>query len=69
MTERIIRIKEVISMTGLSRSRLYQYIQEERFPASVSRGGNSVGWVESEVQKWIASIIDHRDRNILYGYG
>ena len=68
MTERLIRIKEVISKTGLTRSRIYQYIGEDRFPASVSLGGRSVCWVESEVDKWIENVIGQRDRKILYGY-
>ncbi|MGB0938159.1 MAG: AlpA family transcriptional regulator [Colwellia sp.] len=68
MTTRLIRMKEVISKTGLTRSRIYQYIGEDRFPASVSLGGRSVCWVESEVDKWIENVISQRDSNILYGY-
>ena len=68
MSTRLIRITEVISKTGLSRSRIYQYISEDRFPASVSLGGRSVAWVESEVDKWIENVIRQRDSSILYGY-
>ena len=68
MTARLIRIKEVISKTGLTRSRIYQYIGEDKFPASVSLGGRSVAWVESEVDQWIENVISQRDSNILYGY-
>lgn len=68
MTTRLIRMKEVISKTGLTRSRIYQYIGEDKFPASVSLGGRSVAWVESEVDQWIENVISQRDSNILYGY-
>lgn len=68
MTARLIRIKEVISKTGLSRSRIYQYINEDKFPSSVSLGGRSVCWVESEVDNWIENTIEQRDNNLLYGY-
>lgn len=68
MTTRLIRINEVISKTGLSRSRIYQYIGEGRFPDSVSLGGRSVCWVESEIDKWIENVISQRDSKILYGY-
>lgn len=68
MTTRLIRMKEVISKTGLSRSRIYQYIGEGKFPASVSLGERSVCWVESEVDKWIENVIGQRDSKILYGY-
>ena len=68
MSTRLIRITEVISKTGLSRSRIYQYIGEGRFPASVPLGGRSVCWVESEVDRWIENVIGQRDNNLLYGY-
>lgn len=66
--QRLIRLKEVMNLTGLSRSGIYKYISEERFPPSVELGGRAVAWVESEVHSWIESIISHRDRNTLYGY-
>ena len=68
MKERLIRLKEVIETTGLSRSRIYQYINEDKFPASVSLGGRSIGFVESEIQLWVANVIGLRDDNILSGY-
>ena len=68
MKERLIRLKEVIETTGLSRSRIYQYINEDKFPTSVSLGGRSIGFVESEIQKWIKNVIGQRDDNVLHGY-
>ena len=68
MRERLIRLKEVIETTGLSRSRIYQYINEDKFPASVSLGGRSIGFVESEIQTWIENVIGQRDDNVLHGY-
>ncbi|ESQ99085.1 AlpA family transcriptional regulator [Stutzerimonas stutzeri] len=58
---RIIRLKEVIDTTGLSRSTLYKYIGEARFPSPVSLGDRSVGFVESEVHDWILARIEERD--------
>jgi prophage regulatory protein len=66
--ERLIRLKEVIAICGLSRSRIYQYINEGKFPASVSLGGRSIGFVESEIQLWVANVIGLRDDNILSKY-
>jgi prophage regulatory protein len=68
MGTRLIRLNEVIAKTGLSRSRIYQYINEGKFPANVSLGGRSVAWVESEIDKWIENTIDQRDNNLLSGY-
>jgi len=69
MQERLIRLNEVIRITGLSRSRIYQYISEDKFPDSVSIGGRSVAWVESEVCQWVESVIGRRDSLRFYGYG
>ncbi|VVP44973.1 hypothetical protein PS865_05064 [Pseudomonas fluorescens] len=58
---RIIRLKDVMSSTGLARSTIYKYIDEGTFPKSVSLGDRCVGWVEGEVQEWILARIEGRD--------
>ena len=62
---KFIRLKEVIDRTGLARATIYKYMVEGEFPKSVSLGGRSVGWVESEVEAWIDSKIAARDGSIL----
>tara|TARA_R110001606_G_C15378859_1_gene650229 strand:- start:1261 stop:1467 length:207 start_codon:yes stop_codon:yes gene_type:complete len=62
---KFIRLKEVIDRTGLARATIYKYMAEGEFPKSVSLGGRSVGWVESEVEAWIDSKIAARDGLIL----
>ena len=59
---RIIRLKEVIDSTGLSRSTLYKYIGEGTFPKPVSLGDRCVGWVDNEVHDWILARIEERDQ-------
>lgn len=61
---RIIRLSEVIASTGLSRSAVYRYIAEDCFPKSVSLGGRSIGWVESEIQDWILARIEERNMGL-----
>lgn len=51
----ILRRPQVEARTGLSRSTLYQYIQDGLFPTPVSLGARAVGWLESEVTAWIAA--------------
>ena len=68
MSTKLIRLNQVIARTGLSRSRIYQYISEDKFPSNVSLGGRSVAWVDSEVSAWIENVIGQRDSNLLYGY-
>lgn len=58
---RIIRLKEVSNVTGLARSTIYKYVSEGSFPKPVSLGDRCVGWLESEVQGWIAARIEERD--------
>lgn len=60
---RIIRLKEVIDLTGLARSSVYRYVAQNSFPKPVSLGDRAVGWVESEVRDWISERIAERDQN------
>jgi prophage regulatory protein len=50
--DRIIRITEVMAMTGLSRSGIYVAIKEGTFPAQLKLSVRSSGWLESEVIAW-----------------
>ncbi len=49
----ILRLPAVLARTGLSRSTLYALMAEGQFPASVSLGMRSVGWLESDITDWI----------------
>ncbi|AWM81721.1 transcriptional regulator [Gammaproteobacteria bacterium ESL0073] len=49
---RLIRLKEVIQLTGLSRTTIYHYINIGTFPKHTKFGKSSL-WDYSEVQQWI----------------
>ena len=49
---RILRLRQVKDMVGLSKTTLYARIGEGSFPRPISLGGRSVGWLESEVVEW-----------------
>ena len=57
----IIRLKEVQNRTGLSRSTIYDRMNEKSarydssFPKQFSLGGDSVGWLESDITQWVNS--------------
>jgi prophage regulatory protein len=61
---RFLRLKEVIAQTGLGRSTIYKFMDEERFPKSVSLGDRAVAWVESEVEDWMCERLNQRDNLI-----
>lgn len=58
---RIIRLSEVLTSTGLTRSTIYRYIASDCFPKPVSLGDRAVGWIEEEVQEWVLARIEERD--------
>ena len=62
----ILRRKQVEARTGLSRSTIYARLRhspkrpgdyDPTFPRPVSVGAKAVGWVEAEVEAWIAAQI------------
>ena len=56
MTRRIVRLKEVQRMTGLSRSTIYTQMAKGHFPKQIRlTGARSVGWHEHIVIQWIES--------------
>ena len=54
----ILRLPTVKGRTGLSRSTIYLRVAEGNFPAPVSLGGRAVGWIEAEVNDWLAKRIE-----------
>jgi len=57
----ILRLPQVCKVTGLGRSMIYQLEAERRFPTRVRISLRAVGWVESEVQGWLARRVqEHR---------
>ena len=58
MPRKILRLPVVLDRTGLSRSTVYLRVTEGRFPRPVSLGARDVGWIETEVEEWIALQIE-----------
>lgn len=53
--ERILRLPEVMSRTGLSRSSIYAKVEAGTFPRQQKLGVKIVGWYESDVSEWISN--------------
>jgi prophage regulatory protein len=52
---KILRRHEVVDRTRLSRDTIRRREHAGTFPRRVKLGPNSVGWIEEEVDAWIAS--------------
>lgn len=50
---RLIRLTEVVHITGLKKSAIYKRIKEGGFPVAVHLGSKHVAWKLEEVQGWI----------------
>jgi prophage regulatory protein len=50
-----IRLPLVLKKTGLSRMTIYRLENRGEFPKRKQLSPNSVGWLESEVDEWIAT--------------
>jgi prophage regulatory protein len=52
-----LRLPELKSVTGLSKSSLYALIRAKSFPSPVQLGPRTVAWVRSEVRQWATDRI------------
>ena len=56
MALRIMRLSEVKAVTGLSKTTIYRFEKEGRFPLRVSLGVRSVGWFEDDIEGFLMSL-------------
>jgi len=58
MATAILRLSDVKARTGLSRSTIYAAVRSGRFPSQIRIGPRAVGWLETEVESWLAMQIE-----------
>jgi prophage regulatory protein len=51
---RSLRLPQVVVMTGLKKTTIYALQKAGRFPHSVPLTTTAVGWLEAEVEDWLA---------------
>ncbi len=56
-TIRMLRLPDVLQKTGLSRSQIYRLITLGAFPTQIRLGERTSGWIESEIDGWLAGRI------------
>ena len=66
-SERLLRLPDVRSRTGLSRTTIYAYISAGDFPKGIRLGARCVAWAESEIDRWISLKIAHRQAVVSKG--
>ena len=59
----VIRIPEVMRITGKSRSAIYSDIATGTFPRQLRIGVRSVGWARDEVQRHLERLLEERDNS------
>ena len=54
--DRLLRLDEVLHVTGMGRNTVYRRIREGTFPKQVKIGPNSVAWRQSDITQWMTSL-------------
>ncbi len=58
MANAILRLSGIKARVGLSKSTIYLRIAEGSFPKQICLGARAVGWLESEIDTWLAARVD-----------
>ncbi|MEP4548467.1 MAG: AlpA family transcriptional regulator [Saccharospirillum sp.] len=59
----ILRLRQVMERTGLCRSTIYakldktSKLHDPTFPRQIRLGRGAVGWIESEINAWLAECV------------
>lgn len=53
--DRMLRIAEVLRITGVSAATTWRWCKAGIFPSPVKLGPNSVGWREGDLRAWLES--------------
>ena len=54
---KLLRLRDVIKMTSLTRTTIYNYMSEGKLPKNIHLGPKISVWIEREIQEWINSQI------------
>ena len=55
----ILRLPDVIKLTGLKRSSIYAYEKSGNFPNRITISSRCVGWISEEINAWISDRIQN----------
>ncbi len=55
MTDRLLRMSEIIKLTGVRRETINKRVRRGAFPAP-RKMGHAIAWLESDVTAWMQSL-------------
>ena len=55
LERRVVRIKEVLEITGLSKSVVYDMVSRNEFPRPVRISHRAVAWHQADIEEWLDS--------------
>lgn len=53
-TPRILRIRNVVQITGLPRSTIYRLMSQSMFPRNIKLSTAAVGWDMADIELWLS---------------
>lgn len=59
-----LRLKQVKTLTGLSRSWIYDAIRRGNFPAPINIGARAVAWTEQSIADWQSLRIEQSHQTV-----
>ncbi|ANI33808.1 Prophage CP4-57 regulatory protein (AlpA) [compost metagenome] len=62
--DRLLRLPDVLRITGMGRNTVYTRIKEGTFPKQVKIGPKSVAWRQSDINQWMASLNPSDDQSV-----
>lgn len=65
---RLLRLRQVMSQTGMGSSTIYRHIAAGTFPAPLKIGGHSARWLQASVDAWIENLI-HKQNGSVVSHG
>ena len=64
--DRILKISEIVSKCRKSRTSIYDCVNAGDFPRPLKIGKRSSGWLESEINTWLAECADARQHKEMH---
>lgn len=62
---RFLTLKAVEKRVGIGKTRIYELMEQRRFPLPIKPGGWRNLWLESEVEGWLSKLMDARDNTFV----